>query len=275
MRPIVALCAVAAFLAAVSGGCALFSGGQTVSYRGYGGNAIVSADGRTVTVGPYAAGDCPAGITPVARESGTRVALFLEYVTPGNPPPCMQAAVALVLAHTIRLREPVGNRRLVDGATGRAIEWISSRLVLRPAFLPAGYRLMDLAPTADLNPGSGPGVAGCLQTYTRHGGAGQLMIVQSAGSVRVPGSPAGGGTPVTVRGHPGLATGDRVTRPVDGLIDSVNQVTWRENELIDSVQSGATGTGPDAPPVLSTQQLIAIADSAPAYNPWPVPRPTT
>jgi hypothetical protein len=49
----VALVAVAGCLAAVSAGCAVAdrgAGAPLVSYQGYGGTAIVSADGRTVTV---------------------------------------------------------------------------------------------------------------------------------------------------------------------------------------------------------------------------------
>jgi hypothetical protein len=261
----VALCGIAGFLAAASGGCAAASlSGQPavsptgqVSYQEYGGTAIVSADGRTVTVGQYPSGDCPAAVTPVARESATRVALFLEYVTPGNPPSCPQAAAALVNAHDIRLRQPLGNRKLVDGATGRAIAWISSRLVLRPTFLPAGYALSELIPAASLSRAQSPGPAGCVQLYTARDRPDDLMIVQSVRSVRVPGARPGRWTPVRVRGQPGLASG--------------NQVTWREHGLVDYIASVGAGTSQDGPPGLSTQQLIAIADSAPAYNPRPVP----
>jgi antitoxin (DNA-binding transcriptional repressor) of toxin-antitoxin stability system len=54
-------------------GCA---GAPAISYTGYSGTAIVSADGRTLTVGPYR-GACPAKVSAVARESRSKVALFL------------------------------------------------------------------------------------------------------------------------------------------------------------------------------------------------------
>src|SRR5438552_12572573 len=114
-------CLLGGLLVAACSGCASVGsgphGGQ-VAYRGYGGTAIVSADGRTITVGPYL-GDCPAKVTPAARESATGVALYLEYATPPNPPSCAHAMAAIVDARDIRLREPLGNRKLTDGVTGQ------------------------------------------------------------------------------------------------------------------------------------------------------------
>ena len=124
-------------------------GGQVVSNQGYGGTAIVSTDGRTVTVGQFGT-SCPTKVTAVARETATRVALFLQFLTPDNPPPCPQAAASRVPSQQIRLRALLGSRKLVDGATGKATAWISARLVLRPTVLPAGYRLTDLIPAVDL-----------------------------------------------------------------------------------------------------------------------------
>ena len=51
MRQVAAL-AVLACTAALSSGCGVIggTGGQVVSYQGYGGTAIVSMDGRTITV---------------------------------------------------------------------------------------------------------------------------------------------------------------------------------------------------------------------------------
>ena len=256
-----ALCVVGGFLAATCGGCAAASSDQQITshvgqgtYQGYGGTAIVGADGRTITVGSYPAEDCPRTITPVARESATQVALFLEYVMPPNPPLCRQAAVALVDARDITLREPLGNRKLVDGATSQAIVWISARFVLRPTVLPAGYRLSDLIPAGDFLQTHSPRPAGCAQRYVSKAGAVELVITQSAGSVRLQGS--GEWIPIRVRGHPGRA--------------ARNVITWRENGLTDYISVG-TGTNPNEPQVLSTQQLIAVADSAPSYNSGPIP----
>ena len=247
---------LAGMLAGACGGCAAVSSGQQVSYQGYGGTAIVSADGRTVTVGPYPEAGCPATVAPVTRESATQWALFLEYVTPPGPPSCLRVGVAepLVEACDIRLAEPLGTRKLADGATGRAIAWISARLVLRPAVLPAGYRFSDLIPAADLSRRLGP--AGAVQFYGSPDTPAAMEITQSAGSLRIPGLGAGGWTAIRVRGHPGRA--------------GRNVITWRENGLTDFIVTG-TQNGPDEPQVLSTRQLIAIAGSAPAHNPGPLP----
>lgn len=258
-----ALCVVGGFLAATCGGCAAASSDQQITshvgqgtYQGYGGTAIVGADGRTITVGSYPAEDCPRTITPVARESATQVALFLEYVMPPNPPLCRQAAVALVDARDITLREPLGNRKLIDGATSQAIGRISAGLVLRLTALPVGYRLSDFIPAVDLSRAQSLGPAGASQIYDSLNSADALIIKQSAGSLRVPGPGPGGWTSIRVRGHPGRATR--------------NLITWRENGLTDLIVVGAQN-GPDEPQVLSTQQLIAIADSASAYNSGPIP----
>ncbi|SRR6266567_468424 len=150
MRQVAAL-AVLGCIAAPSSGCGAVGGtrGQVVSYQRYGGTAIVSTDGRPITVGQFGA-SCPAKVKAVARESATRVALFLRFSTPRNPPSCMPGAASIIPSQTIRLRAPLGSRKLVDGRNGRATAWISARLVLRPARLPRGSpRRAD--------PGGGPG----------------------------------------------------------------------------------------------------------------------
>lgn len=232
------------FLAAVAG-CS--GAGSQVSYQGYGGTAIVSTDGRTVTVGQFGT-SCPAKVMAVARESATRVALVLQLLTPDNPPPCLPSAAPIVPSQAIRLHAPLGSRKLVDGATGRATAWISARLVLRPAALPAGYRLTELIPAADISRAQSPGPRGCKQFYRSQRDANELEIVQSAGSVQIPGAGSGGWTRIRVRGYAGRA--------------SRNLITWRENGLTDYVLIGEQSPG--GAQVLSTRQLIAIADSAPA-----------
>lgn len=249
---------VAGLFAAACGGCAAVGGGQ-VSYQGYGGTAIVSADGRTVTVGQYGAAVCGSAITPVARESAARVAVFLRYVPSAATPPCPQA-FAMVSAYNIRLGTPLGSRTLVDGTTGRPITWISARLVLRPVTLPAGYQLRALTAAGNsLHTGKPPPV-GCVQTFVSETGAVELVIAQSAGTVRLGGSGPVGWLHIQVRGHPGLA--------------SRNVITWRENGLTDYIAAGPGPKSAEAPS-FTTQQLIAIADSASAYSigQLPIPAP--
>jgi len=245
MRQVAAL-AVLGCIAAISSGCG-GAGDQVVSYQGYGGTAIVSADGRTITVGQFGA-SCPAKVKAVARESDTRVALFLQFSTPRNPPSCMNAAAAIIPTQKVRLRAPLGSRELVDGRTGRATAWITARLILRPAHLPTGYRLAELIPAVDLSRAQSPGPAGCTQFYGSPNKASELEIIQTAGTLRQPGIARAGGTAIRVRGHPGHATR--------------NMITWREHGLTDYILIGVQNPQ-DSPQLLSTQQLIAVADSAP------------
>jgi hypothetical protein len=119
--------------------------------------------------------------------------------------------------------------------------------VLRPVVLPAGFRLFELIPAINHSRPQSPGPAGCLQFYSWHGDPNYLEIAQSAGSLQVPAPTAGDLVPIRVRGHPGRA--------------ARNLITWRENGLTDYI---LVGPGPASPQALSTQQRIAIADSAPA-----------
>ena len=249
MRQVAAL-AVLGCIAALSSGCGAVggTGGQVVSYQGYGGTAIVSTGGRTITVGQFGSGSCGATVKAVARESATRVALFLRFSTPRNPPPCPNTAASRITSQKIRLRAPLGSRKIVDGRNGRATAWISARLVLRPTRLPRGYRLTKLIPAADLAPAQSPGPAGCTQYYQSPNKASWLEIIQTAGKLPQSETPPGGGPPIRVRGHPGHA--------------SRNVITWREDGLTDYILIGVT-TPQDSPHLLTTQQLIAIAESAP------------
>jgi hypothetical protein len=246
MRQLAVLAALGC-VAALSSGCGMVSSradGQVTTYQGYGGTAIVSADGRTITVGPYLP-SCPAKVAVVARESATHVALFVRYITPAHPGPCPQAMAALVVSQKISLRAPVGSRKLTDGGTGRAIAWISARFVLRPKALPAGLRLFQLIPAIDRSRPQSPGPAGCTQFYSRRGVPDDLEIVQSAGSLQIPGPGSGGWKVIRVRGHLGRATR--------------NLITWREDGLRNYLLAGPGTQGRQA---LSTGQLIAIADSS-------------
>jgi hypothetical protein len=228
--------AAAGCLVAVSSGC---SSQQKVLLQGFGGTAIVSADGRTLTVGPYG-GMCGDTVTAVARESRTTVALFLQEVP--NGPACLQGrgTMAMVLGQRIRLRAPLGDRKLVDGKTGTATPWLSARLALRPRLIPAGYRSTGLVPWS--NPsldGWAVRPASCMQIYRTRSGPQEFEIIQSAAGLRLP--PGGGYKPVLVRGHSGFA--------------AVGVITWREQGLTDVISSSGG---------LTTAQLVAIADSAPA-----------
>ena len=85
MRRVAAVAIVGGMTAVCAG--SVTGGGGSVSRQGYSGSAVVSADGRRLTVGPYGL-SCSATVTVVAQESTRRVALFVQYLTPDNPPPC-------------------------------------------------------------------------------------------------------------------------------------------------------------------------------------------
>lgn len=91
-----------------------------------------------------------------------------------------------------------------------------------------------------------------MQVYVSKADATQrLIIAQSAAGARVPGPGPNGWTSIRIRGHPGLATR--------------NLITWRESGLTDYIVVGSQD-GLAEPQALTTQQLIAIADGASAYD---------
>jgi hypothetical protein len=199
-------------------------------------------------------GGCAATVTAVARQS-TKVALFLQAVTKPGGCPNGQNEAPPVQAQDIRLAQPLGSRKLVNGATGGVIAWLSARLMLPPTALPAGYRLTGVIPAVTSLRGGSSGPAGVTQFYGLPRDTDALAIAQGAGSSQVPGPWPGGWITIRVRGRSGRATR--------------NVITWRENGLTDFILVGGL-TGPDWPQLLTTRQLIAIADSLSAYNTEPL-----
>jgi hypothetical protein len=230
-----ALTVAAGCLVAVSGGCA-GQLHQQVLLQGYSLSAIVSANGRTITVGDFGS-----YATAVTRESATKVALFLQETWADTS--CSSCphdgSFSLVSAQNIRLREPLGSRKLVDGATGRAIAWMSARLVLRPRLIPAGYRSTGLLPwmSSSLYMG-GIRSAACMQIYQLQNAAEEFEIIQSAAGLQP--LYRGDCKPIWVRGRRGRA--------------AAGMITWREHGLTDLISASG----------LTTSQLIAIANGAPA-----------
>jgi hypothetical protein len=218
-------------------------GGQTVvSYDGYAGPALLSADQRTVTVAGFSY-PCFGTMQPIARETSTRVSLWLKYETPAHHGAC-NSSMAMEGPRNIRLSAPLGGRLLIGGATGQPVHWFDVRRMLRPSVIPAGFKLQEITPLL-ANSLPAPATPGCRQEYLARGDA-TLSIVQSAGSLQLPqtGNRAPGA--IRVRGYPGYASADGIT--------------WREggyNILIEDFP------GSGSVPVLTTAELITIADSAP------------
>lgn len=217
-------------------------GGQTVvSYAGYDGPTLLSADQRTVTVAGFSY-PCFGTLQPIARETRTRVALWLKYVTPVHHSVC-NMDMAMAGPRHIRLTAPLGSRLLADGATERSLHWFDLRQMLRPSAIPAGYKLQLVTPfvTGSL---PAPATPGCRQDYqSRHA---TLSIIQSAGTLELPQASGRAPAAILVRGHPGFASADAIT--------------WREagyHVLIEAYPEMGKA------PVFTTRRLIAIADSAP------------
>ena len=230
-----ALIVGAGSLVTVLAGCA---GQQPALLQGYAGTAIVSSDGRTLIVGPYGL-QCGDTVTVVAQENRAKVSLFVQYM-PGGPA-CFpgEGAMAMVPEQHIQLRAALAHRKLVDGKTGTATQWLSARLVLRPRFIPAGFRSTGLLPwmSSSLYP-DGVRSAACMQIYHLRNRVQEFEIIQSAAGLQL--QHRGGWKPIRVRGQPGQA--------------AAGVITWREEGLT-NFMSASEG--------LTTAQLIAIADSAP------------
>lgn len=217
-------------------------GGRTaVSYTGYGGPVLLSADRRTITVAGFSY-PCFGTLRPIARETKSRVGLWLKYVTPVGHGAC-NASMAMEGPRHIRLIAPLGSRLLADGATGRALHWFDARKMLRPSDVPAGYKLQAVTPDV-MGSRDPPPAPGCEQDY-RSGNA-TLSIIQSTGTLQLPYPGSHAPAPIRVRGHAGFG--------------SAYGIVWREggyNVMIEAIP----GTGTAA--VLPARTLIAIADSAP------------
>jgi hypothetical protein len=244
----VATCALAGSLLAAAAGCGQASGGpsshdQAVSLVGYKGPVVVSADGRTITVGgfPY---PCFGTVQPVARETAGQVRLWLRYVAPSKPGVC-DKDVALVITRTIHLKHPVGSRTVVDGASRHRLASFDGHRTLRLTKVPAGYHFQYISPVVLAGgPLLGPAEqSGCSQLYSS--GKVALTIVQASSHLRLTLPQGRHPVAITVLGHAGQAT--------------TNEITWREHGLSVLILVNATGS---ARQVMTTRQLIALADSA-------------
>lgn len=224
--------------------CAL---GSTVSYDGYRGPVLVSADGRTVTVGGFSL-PCFGSLALTADETPTQVALRLRTTTPRRHGVC-HSAMGMVQALVVHLRVPLGSRALVDGGTGLSLPWFDGRKVLRPATLPAGYRPEVTSAWVTSGRSTGPRFPlGCVQYFRSARTGGVFEIAQTMGIVKNSAVASKGSRTVWVRGVRGLAGDNSVGWVADGQTFTVIIVV-------------APGEGPG--PVLTIDDLIATVDSAP------------
>jgi len=241
----------------VTGNGQVVSGsGQVVSEAGYQGPVLVSADRRNLTIG---GGDlqypCFGTLAPFSTEHSSVVALWLRYVTPAHHGPC-RSSMARYPPAVIRLSAPLGRRELVDGATGRPLPWLGEWRILHPSAIPAGLRSLGITPGGPFGDGqNGPAPSGCTQSYSSANSSSatgySLAIIQSSLPLRLP-QLARVPVPTEIRGLPGFSTA--------GDTDSTG-IGWRESGMYIEILAGYLSSSGSP---LSVQQLIAIANSAPA-----------
>lgn len=219
--------------------------GSSVGYTGYDGPAMVSADGRTVTVGGFGY-PCFGTVSPLAQESARQVRLSLRWTTPNKHGVCNKS-MALVRAMDVHLSAPLSARTLVNGDNGRALDWFDGRRVLHPSWLPAGCALQYASPAVSSGLATGPRyLAGYVQDYQSSTTGAVLMITQILGTANTPPDPQDHPTAIRVRGHPGRA-------------DS-HSITWTEDGQTIRLSIYSQGSAPGKP--VTVTDLLAIAASA-------------
>jgi len=96
--------------------------------------ALVSADGRTITV-PATGGGCVTGVRLSAIETPTEVRLDLSRsMSKGT----VCTAETRLLQASAMLAQPLGTRTLVDQSTGREVAYIPGQDLAAPGWLPPG-----------------------------------------------------------------------------------------------------------------------------------------
>jgi hypothetical protein len=237
--------ATAGLLIVAVSGC---GSGGAVFWAGVWGPAIVSADGRMLTVAGYGSG-CGTISTLVAGQRLAHVALWVRDVVVSS---CMPGEGALPVPPPlqVRLAAPLGKRKLVSGATGQPVQQFNARLLLRPRILPPRYRLRQAFPQLT-GPEGHAIVRVQLWYYPRNERAGDLVITESPDSPFVPRPWQSPPEPWQSPAKHSQWTRIRVRRVPGWAAPSV--IAWRQSGLIYSISAG---------PPLTTAQLIAIADSA-------------
>jgi hypothetical protein len=146
------------------------------------GSALVSSDGRTVSV--IAGALCDDTVNITAAEQPARVVVTLHDTHPRTPRCSGMPGFAVYHVH---LSQPLGRRRLLDGVTGDRIPFFDLADAIRPMYVPPGYVFSYDAPDADelLSYAYPPIVktAVCSQLYQR---GDDLLVVTQGGSLLPP-----------------------------------------------------------------------------------------
>jgi hypothetical protein len=213
----------------------------SVVYWGYDSAVLVSADGRTLTLGESSV-PCFGTVAPVAFHDATRVVLLLRWTTTSDLDATCPGPIALASTLDVRLDAPLGTRTLVDGVTGHVLPRIDARTILHPRW-PAGYSFFGAAPLVPVN-GPGPVPHGFVQYFLSPSG-GMVSLTQVLGPYVF--DPLAT-QPIQIRGRPGWT-------------DSRSEVIWSEDGQ--TVELAVVQRGVHGEQTPTVTELTAIADSAP------------
>lgn len=212
--------------------------------------ALVSADGLHITT-TGRGGGAVASITLSAAESSTRVTLSMIAV----PARCPCTANLILLPERVTLKAPLGNRRLIDRATGGDIASMSGSELAKVGWLPAGFSATPvdtLAPVDDGTP------IGWVRRYAEDSHPENHIDVEQWRSTSAPYLPPSNATPTEVNGIPAREWHDGgadqgFAYPVLG-----RSVEWQQGGYL-FVVSDTLDTTPSGATVLSTADVLRIA----------------
>ena len=197
------------------------------------GGALVSADGRTVSV--TAGALCDDTVTLTADEQPASVVITLHDT---HPRIARCSGMPGFAVYHVPLVQPLGRRRLLDGLTGDRIPFFDVADVVRPTYVPPGYVFRYDAPEAVELFSYGypplPKAAVCSQLYER----GDDVLIITQGGTLLP--PRAKPRHITVSGHPAL--------------EFTGAITWTAHGQRFTVSAQD----------LSAAELIAVADGMPA-----------
>ncbi|KOG56242.1 hypothetical protein [Streptomyces varsoviensis] len=226
---------------------------------------LVSRDGRTLTAAVSWSPCQEAGPELAARESSDAVAVTIRTGISNLSHPCETTKYQQV---AVTLREPLGQRRLVDASTGGRIPPFDGAFLLTPRYLPTGYAQTDAMYQEE--PGPRPGLPYLLEREHEPGPAWTRYYREGSGL------PSLAIAQITGRGQQGGGEGKAVS--VGGLSGrffdgpgSEHGVTWFDGTFTYMVcDSGAH---------LAPGELLKIAErlgggerGGGAYGPAALPR---
>ena len=130
--------------------------------------ALVSADGLHITVTGHGGGSV-VSVSLSARENADAVKLSLMAV----PARCPCTANLIIQPVAVTLNAPLGDRRLIDAATGQTVKTMSGVVLAVVGWLPPGFKT---TPTDALATSSGSESPGWIRSYAAQDSANGNVI---------------------------------------------------------------------------------------------------